>query len=55
MGQKKIELTLLFGSRLVALYLPDFDSVESGLFTKKSEHLPNLPKNIEELKGLPDG
>jgi len=52
--RKEIELVSKYDERVVAMYWPDFYSVDSALFVRKNKHVPALPKKIEDLKDLPD-
>ena len=47
-------LNNFFYGRLVALYLPEFHSIDSAFFKKKSNLVPTLPTSLEDLKDLPD-
>lgn len=53
-NQKEIELTIKYGSQLVAKHWPEFDSKDSGLFKRKNKLVPKLPSSIEDLTDLPE-
>ena len=52
--QKEVELVNKFGAKLVAEFWPEFDSKDSALFVHKNKLVPKLPKNIDDLKDLPE-
>ena len=51
---KQVELTLIYGERLVAKYCPDLHSIDSAVYVRKGKHVPVLLKSLDELKDLPD-
>ena len=52
--QKKIDLTVKYGSFFFAKYFPEYESRNSGLFKKKTKLVPKLSTNIDDLQDLPD-
>ena len=49
---KEIELTVKYGAKQVAIFWPDFNSVESALFVKKNKFVPKLPTGLLDLKEI---
>ena len=44
--KKVVDFTLKYGSVEVAKYCPEFHSIDSALFDRKSKLVPKLPEKI---------